>query len=400
MAEGIAQFREQMDGILERARRMDVSSKVRRYLRAYEAGLPQDVTVRWFPADDLPAIQARVDELVHSGREVWISQGLPWNTGIDRQLSSVEQRTDLIKGLRSLADFQATAQPRLQAWAAGSWAKVFYDSPQRALISGTIRIDTNRADTPFGNDMRGLRLEAAYGISDVRDLDRQMSASQIVIAHPDPGVRARIAEAVSDLAYHPVEVADPAQTVDAVLRIVRESKAKDDPRAKPSEPKALWLDFATSREAGLAMMEQLKQDRDAACLPVVPIVDDASWFPASLRAAVTTHTQLPVSRESVRQSLVLTGFRLTASTRGFDLSGFEPAVQRSIDGLLHTILGPGLAYLRMMISVANEEQRPTVAFEFKIVPQDPYDFFLLDYEWSGPKDPAHRFDWAYRFGDG
>lgn len=399
MTEGIAQFRTQMDEIFHRANHTDVSSKVRRYLRAYEAGLPQDVTVRWFPANNLTAIEARIDELISRGREVWISQGLPWNPDIDQQLSSVEQRTDLIKGLKSLADFHALAEPRIRAWAAGSWAKVFYDTPQRALISGTIRIDTNRADATFANDMRGVRLEAAFGISDVRDLDRQMSAHKVVIVHKDAGIRNQIATAVSELNYTSVEIADLDAAFDTIIQIVRESKSKDDPRAKPSEPKAIWLDFSTSLTMGLELLSKLKEDKDAACLPIIPVVTDPASFPVELRAAVTSYIKLPVSRENVRQSIILTGFRLTGTARGFHLSQFDPVAHQSIYGLLHTVFGPDQAYLRMMVNVANLEQRPTIAFEFKVVPQDPFDFFFLDYEWSGQKHPLHRFDWAYKFGD-
>lgn len=143
--DGLTQFRAHMDDVVLRARSQHVSSKVQRYVRAYEAGLPQDITVRWFPCDDIPSIEARVHDLVDRNLEVWISQGLPWNPDIDNQFASIEKRTDLLKGLSSVKDFNQQAIPRLKQWDKGSWAKVFYDTPKRSLVSGTIRIDTLQA---------------------------------------------------------------------------------------------------------------------------------------------------------------------------------------------------------------------------------------------------------------
>lgn len=176
MAEGLSRFRADMDKVVQMASSGHISSKAQRYLRAYEAGLPQDITVRWFPKDAVKAMEARVDELTRQNLEVWISQGLPLSPDIDSQFASVERKTDLIKGLRSLDDFYKRAVPALAQWESGSWAKMFYDTPQRSLIGGTIRIDTNRLDSALGIDRRSIRFEAASGISDVRDLDRQMSA--------------------------------------------------------------------------------------------------------------------------------------------------------------------------------------------------------------------------------
>src|SRR5690242_8453555 len=101
VTEGLTSFQRHMDDVTRRAQLDPVSGKVQRYVRAYDAGLPQDITVRWLPKEDRQAIAARVAELTGQGLEVWISQGLPWNPEMDRQISSVEKRTDLIKQLRS-----------------------------------------------------------------------------------------------------------------------------------------------------------------------------------------------------------------------------------------------------------------------------------------------------------
>ena len=173
MPESLSKFRLDMESVVQIAASGRVSSKAQRYLRAYEAGLPQDITVRWFPKDAFDEMESRVRELTSQNFEVWISQGLPWNSDIDIQLTSVEKKTDLIKGLKSLDDFHQRAIPTLSEWEGGSWAKMFYDTPQRSLIGGTIRLDTNTISS-HGIERRAVKFEAASGISDVRDLDRQM----------------------------------------------------------------------------------------------------------------------------------------------------------------------------------------------------------------------------------
>ncbi len=399
MAEGLSQFRDDMDKIVQIAGSGQVSSKAQRYLRAYEAGLPQDITVRWFPKEDLEAMEARVADLTGRSLEVWISQGLPWNPDIDNQVTSVEKKTDLIKGLKSVSDFQERGMPRLAQWEADSWAKMFYDTPQRSLISGTIRFDTNRNDSVQG-DMRAIRLEAASGISDVRDLDRQMSARQVVVVHPDPKVISLIEDSLGSLNYPIIGISDIDKALESIFQIVQESKSKNDPKAKPSEPKAIMLDFIASPSASSEILVRLKDDKDASSIPIIPIVEDEFGFPTRLRPMVASFVQLPMSKENVRLSVFLTGFRLVGDSHGFQLPNLGLSIQQRIDNLLNIVFGPDRAYRRMMMQIANAEQRPTIAFEFKLVPTDPYDFFFLDYEWSGLKSSLHRFDWAYAFGDG
>ena len=80
---------------------------------------------------------------------------------------------------------------------------------------------------------------------------------------------------------------------------------------------------------------------------------------------------------------------------GFQMASEDPVAHREVDRLLKTVMGNGGTYRRMMARVANLEARPTIAFEFKLVPLAPYEFFFIDYEWSGVKHELHRFDWLY-----
>lgn len=400
MTEGLSRFRADMDKILQTANSSQVSSKVQRYLRAYEAGLPQDITVRWFPKDAVKEMEARVDELTSQNLEVWISQGLPQNSNIANQLTSVEKKTDLIKGLQSVDDFHHRAVPTLAGWEPGSWAKMFYDTPQRSLVGGTIRIDTNRQDGNIGVDTRSVRFEAASGISDVRDLDRQMSANQVFVVHPTPTVIDEITTALKPLDCNTIEISEVSDALDEILNVVNEHKSKNDPKAKPSEPKAVLLDFTTSIDLSWDIVKRLKSRRDTSSIPIVPIVEDESKIPVDLRPLVASFLQVPVAEDNARLSVFLTGFRLTGGPQGFQFPGLGLSIQHEIDNLLNTVFGPNNAYRRMMVQIANAEQRPTIAFEFKLVPIAPYDFFFLDYEWSGARSTLHRFDWFFNFGDG
>lgn len=398
MTEGLVAFRTQMDRIIAHVGTSAISSKVQRYIRAYQAGLPQDITVRWFSKDDVAGIEGRIEELTSRGLEVWISQGLPANRDIDQQLSSVEKRTDLIKGLKSLDDFRGRGLSHLQQWDAGSWAKVFYDTPQRALTSGTLRIDTNRKGASYGADLRTLRLEAAAGISDIRDLDRQMSARHVIVVHPNKEIAKQIEEALQVFGYQ-ISVLDPREALPAIWGIVHGSKPVSDAKAKPSEPRVILLDFTTFPEQSVQIARQLKGDKDGSCIPIIPLVDESSDLPHDVQAMVASAAPLKSLQESVRLSTFLTGFRLSGGPQGLQLPILGVSIQRDLDAFLRTVLGTGWTNLHRMVEIANVEERPTIAFEFKIVPADPYDFFFLDYEWSGPKDPFHRFDWAYTFGD-
>ncbi len=402
MAESLAQFRMNMEKVARLEKSGQISSKTERYLRAYEAGLPQDVTVRWFPKDDTKSIQVRVAELTKQDLEVWISQGLPRKVDIDQQLSSVEKGTGLIKGIYSSRYFVRHKLPILSGWEPGSWAKVFYDTPRRALIGGTLGIDTNRGDGITGVDTRAMRLEVAAGIADVRDLDRQITAKQIAVVHLDEATICQIAQDLKPFDYKVVGLSDVDSALDEILQIVEQSKSTNEDKPKAHEPKAVLLDFMTSYDASLKILKTLKNQDDTASISVIPIIEDVSRLPAEERAMVTSSIHPhPFSIDDLYYSVYFTGFRLSGDSHGFQLPGeFGMKTQQNIEGLLNTIFGVNRAYLRMMTQIANYEQRPSIAFEFKLVPGDPYDFFFLDYEWSGVKNPLHRFDWLYNIGDG
>ena len=400
MPEGLSSFRTDMDKIENLARSGEVSSKALRYLRAYEAGLPQDITVRWFPKDALEDMEKRVYDLTSQGLEVWISQGLPWNPNVDKQLTSVERKTDLIKGLQSLDDYRDRAVPQLSQWEGGSWAKMFYDTPQRSLVGGTVRFDTNRADSDQLVDRRAIRFEAASGISDVRDLDRQMTAKQILVIHPDKDIIGQINNVLKEIESPTIGHTDLDTANEFISREIIQHKSKDDPKSKASEPKAIMLDFSTSKNLSLEIVKKIKSKADSSYIPIIPIINNEDSLPPNLRPMISSYVQLPITTESVLYSVYFTGFQLLGSPMGFKIPNLGLRIQREIDSLLKTVFGINGAYRRMMVQIANIEQRPTIAFEFKLVPIDPYDFFYLDYEWSGVKSPNHRFDWAFSFGDG
>jgi hypothetical protein len=115
---------------------------------------------------------------------------------------------------------------------------------------------------------------------------------------------------------------------------------------------------------------------------------------------IAAFAHYPVSRDDICRCIYATGFRLIGGPQGLKFPKLGPKIIDEIHGLLNTVFGPGGAYRRMMVQIANQEQRPTIAFEFKLVPIDPYDFFFLDYEWSGLRDPINLFDWFFEFGDG
>lgn len=386
MAEGLYQFRADMDVIVKQVGSTPVSSKARRFIRMYEAGLPLDITVRWFPVSALEAMEARVEELTRQGKQVWISQGLPWDPGIDTRVTSVERKTDLIKNIESVDDFRQNAMPRLKQWEEGSWAKMFYDTPVRSLTGGILRIDTNRYDNISALDMRTLRLEAASGMSDVRDLDRQMSAQQVLVLHSTAQIFSDIASALESMDCSVRGLSDFSAAFNVIGAM------------GPSEPRAVLLDCTGSSSDALNILRILKKSRDTARIPVVLIVSDEAQCPSDLRPMVAAFIQHPISAEEVRCSVFRMRFQLNGNAAGFTLPYQERSIQHEVDRLLNTVLGVGGVYLRMMAQIANIEMRPTIAFEFKLVPVAPYDFFFMDYEWSGIKNEFHRFDWLYTLG--
>lgn len=227
-----------------------------------------------------------------------------------------------------------------------------------------------------------------------------MSAKQIVVIHPDEEVIKHIEQSLLVLNHPVIGLTDPRTALSSLLEIVQQSKSPNDPKAKPSEPKAVIVDCTQQRQFGLEIINRLRRDRDASSIPIIPIIENESYFPAELRSMVAAFTQYPISHENLCRNVFLTGFRLIGGPSGFQFPHLGRELQLSLSSLLKTIFGPGYAYLRMMAQIANAQQRPTIAFEFKLVPADPYDFFFLDYEWSGEMNPLHRFDWAYNLGEG
>ncbi|NIN64389.1 MAG: hypothetical protein GTO63_06750 [Anaerolineae bacterium] len=381
--DGLHSFRVHMRGVGEQVRSEPAPAKVQRYARMYEVGLPLDITVRWYPATSLEAMEARVEELTGQGRQVWISQGLPWDVSAGEGLSSIEKGTDLIKGIESVTDFRSVAISHLREWGAGSWAKVYYDTPVRSLTGGVIAIDTNRHDGILRGDMRTLRLEAAAGISDVRHLQRQMSARRLLVAYSEEPVFEEIEAALKPTHW----------TVEGVSGL---SKALDSARKMGSgEPRLVMIDCIPSQGKGLKVVGDFKGTEETAHIPVVVILSPEAELTPEVRRQVADVIRYPVSPEEVRTTVFKTGFRLLGDARGFDLALPDQSARREAEDLLRTVMGSGGGYRRMMAQIANAEARPTIAFEFKLVPRAPYEFFFIDYEWSGAKHPFHRFDWFW-----
>lgn len=383
MADGLYHFRAHMAEVARQVRSAPAPPKVQRYVRMFEAGLPLDITVRWYPAGAADDMEARVEELTGQGREVWISQGLPRDPAMGEVLASVEKRTVLLKNLNSVSDFRSKGVPRLQEWAEGSWAKMYYDTPVRSLTGGTIGFDTSRFNTMMLKDGRAVRFEAATGISDVRDLQRQMSARRVVVASANAAVFSDLEQAME-------------QTECTVLRVADLSDAVNRVRGMgPAEPRAVMIDGMGLQSEALRLLDDLKASGDTARIPVILIAGAPGEYPAELRARVASVLSYPASAEKVRNSVSRTGFRLLGDASGFELALEDAATRREVDRLLTTVMGAGGKYRRMMAQIANLEARPTIAFEFKLVPLAPYEFFFIDYEWSGEKHPLHRFDWVY-----
>jgi CheY-like chemotaxis protein len=349
----------------------------------YEAGLPLDITVRWYPAAALEGMEARVEELTRQGRQVWISQGLPWDPGAEESVSSIEKGTELIKSIESVEDFRASAVPRLQEWEEGSWAKLYYDTPVRSLTGGVIGVDTNRHDRAFGSDMRSLRFEAASGISDVRHLQRQMSARRVLLVYSDTSVLAEIESALQLMEWSVEGVAGLSNALDAVRQW------------GPAEPRVVMIDCTTRQSEGFRLLHDLKGSEDTARIPVILILAAEAQLQPEVRIQLPVALRYPVLPQEARTAVFKTGFRLQADARGFHVAFRDGCTRLEVDRLLNTVMGTGGEYRRMMARIANAEARPTIAFEFKLVPHAPYEFFFIDYEWSGVKHPFHRFDWFW-----
>jgi len=371
-----------MAEVARQARSGPAPAKVRRYIRMHEAGLPLDITVRWYPATSVEAMEARVRELTGQGRQVWISQGLPPGQPAEELLASVEKKTDLLQDINSVEDFRRSALPRVQRWEQGSWAKLYYDTPVRSLTGGTIGFDTNRFDAVARTDSRTVRFEAASGISNVRDLQRQMSAREVLVACSKTDVCAEVESALDSIDCSVQGVVADADLVGYVQDI------------GPAEPRVVIIDCTESLPEGLALLDVLKSAEVTAFLPVILIVEDGDEHRSDLLTRVAAIVSYPVSPEELRISVLMTGFRLLGDASALRLSYENGTARRNVERLLRTIMGFGGIYRRMMARVANLEARPTIAFEFKLVPLAPYEFFFIDYEWSGAKHELHRFDWV------
>jgi CheY-like chemotaxis protein len=385
LSDGLHFFRVHMGGVGEQVRSETAPAKVRRYAQMYEAGLPLDITVRWYPTTALEAMEARVEELTGQGRQVWISQGLPWDASADERLSSIEKGTDLIKGIESVTDFRSVAVSRLREWGPGSWAKLYYDTPVRSLTGGVIAVDTNRYDGALRGDLRTLRLEAAAGISDVRHLQRQMSARRLLVAYSEEPVFEEIEASLKPTHWSVEGVSGPSKALDGARKM------------GSGEPRLVMIDCVLSEGKSLKVVEDLKGTEETAHIPVVVILSPEADLPPEVRKQVADVIRYPVSPEEVRTAVFKAGFRLLGDARGFDLALPDRSARREAELLLRTVMGAGGEYRRMMAQIANAEARPTIAFEFKLVPRAPYEFFFIDYEWSGAKHPFHRFDWLWSF---
>ena len=383
LTDGLHAFRRHMSEVSRQVSAASAPAKVQRFVRMHEAGLPLDITVRWYPLTAEEAIEARIAKLTGRGRQVWISQGLPWDSHTGDQVASVERKTDLIKGVNTLLDFRNHALPRLKKWEEGSWAKLYYDTPVRALTGGTIGFDTNRHDSMMLRDWRAVRLEAAVGISDVRDLQRQMSARQVLVATGDARLCTEIEAALELTDCSLVQVSEMSALGGAIGRMA------------VGEPRVVIVDARKGEPVGQAALEDLKGSADTASLPVILIVDDEGSSTVDLITRVAAAIRSPVSAEDIRTRVLLTGFRVLGDAEGFQLDSEDSLMRREINRLLRTVMGNDGTYRRMMARIANLEARPTIAFEFKLVPLAPYEFFFIDYEWSGVRHELHRFDWLY-----
>jgi hypothetical protein len=381
VTEAVHAFRSHMVRVAQQVGEAPAPPKVQRFVRMHRAGLPLDTTVRWYPVTAVQEMEPRVEELTRQGREVWISQGLPWHPSADAALASVEKKTDLLKNLRSVADFRNLAIPRFKEWQEGSWAKLYYDTPIRSLTGGTIAFDTNRPQSMMYADSRAVRFEAASGISDVRDLQRQMTAQELLVAYTSDDLYSQICSALGSLDCPVHGVGDMGEVINAVQE------------AGPGEPRALIIDLANRPSEGLELMAELKDSADTASIPLIAIVPDENELPLSLRTRLSDSIALPLSPERLRASVFQTGYRLSGDAYSLTMGIEDTFTRREVWRLLNLVMGIGGAYRRIMARVANLEGRPTIAFEFKLVPIAPYEFFFLDYEWSGEQHPLHRFDW-------
>jgi CheY-like chemotaxis protein len=388
VSEGLHGFRRHMAQVAQQVRSEVAPAKVQRYVRMFEAGLPLDITVRWYPATAIEAIEARVEELTRQGREVWISQGLPWDPGMVDRLASVERKTDLPKDVHNVDDFRSKALELLQGWGEGAWAKVYYDTPARSLIGGTIGFDTNRFDSVMRTDSRTIRLESAAGISDVRHLQRQMSARKVLVVSADRTLFSQVERALEQMDYAVKMEEDTGVGAQAARQM------------GPGEPRVVIVDSADGVSAGVALLDDLKAAKETEGVPVIFIEGYDERCSLDLRRRVAAVISQPVSAEAIRSAVFLTGFRLRGDASGFHPQSRDTITRNEVERLLGTVMGAGGSYRRMMARVANVEARPTIAFEFKLVPLAPYEFFFIDYEWSGAKHELHRFDWLYSLGAG
>jgi hypothetical protein len=388
VVDGLHAFREHMAQVAGRVSEGPAPAKVQRFVRMHEAGLPLDITVRWYPADALEEMEQRVGQLTAEGRQAWISQGLAWDSSLDHTLASVERKTDLLKGLESVHDFWQAAVPRLRQWEKGSWAKLYYDTPARSLVGGTIGFDTNRFEGMPGKDARSARLEAASGISDVRDLHRQMTAQHVLVGYSDKDVFSQIRSALGAIEC----VVEGVAGLEGVIGAVREMA--------PGEPRVAVIDGSVPTAQALQLVADLKDSPDTAHVPLIVVLPAGEHWPLELLARVSGAIQLPLSTEEIRASVFMTGFRLAGDAYGFKMEFSDILTRREVERLLSRVMGVGGGYRRMMMRLANLEARPTIAFEFKLVPIAPYEFFFLDYEWSGAFSLLHRFDWLYSYAVG
>lgn len=164
-----AKFLEHMEGLLAVVHDAVPPPKVLKYLNLHKFGLPLDSTVRYYYRANTSGVTGRVEELCNVGFEVWASFATP---EVPDYRISVQRKTPLIKGVRSVADYKKSVDPALVSLPRETWVKLFYDTHEEDLakaISGAIRITSG--------EEREVIVEWA-NTADVRLIDKKIQQIQ------------------------------------------------------------------------------------------------------------------------------------------------------------------------------------------------------------------------------
>lgn len=378
-------FHQHMERIAGQMHIAQLPSKVQRFVHMYEAGLPIDSTVRWFPLGAFDSMQARVSELIGQQKRVWISQALPSKRRPEEEVASVQKKTDLIKNIDSVETFRNETIPRLREWDTGSWAKIYFESSRRALVAGVIRLDTNRQSDPPGTNKRKICLEGAFGVFSIRELGLQLSNETVLVVHSSPQTLS-----IFESALEPLNFRIKSMPIDADTTCIMNE-------VQVTRPKMVVIDHISSDPASIALLHTLKNSEDVASVPVILIADTGVHYPLEIRMKLATILRTPLCSKEIQSTVFKTGFQLVSTGDGFQIPMQNRIVRKEIGDLLRTILGLDGEHGRAMMRIANAEARPCIAFEYKLVPVAPFDFFFIDYEWAGPKSDYHNYDWVTDF---